>query len=423
MHIDLFHILKVVLHFDTFKDFINFLLINKKCYEVLLMLHVNPWFIDKQSILSYATHFKPNTINCCGFHFENNEIPKEINFIKNIDILQEQCDPRNSYPSVKFDTLVPLEKITSFQTRTLVYNDDQFPTFFINNENRLKSLQTIETNMLLLYLLYCENLTLSFIPNKVRININDDYWDEKEFKQLIKYLSKNNTTSTIDVIVSSILFDKELIDLCKLSGVNLYFNNFITNDSKNKIVVNKGCLATTITNETNFPDNLSYVIEQSYLTECDMRGSMRSPNTLMHFDFPKCLKKLSMSFAQKIQSDFTYLDELELEHVTYVDFPLNIKVKKLSFKCCSVTFKNEILASDKQIQPKDNLLYAFPLLEEFTITGSSINSDVNLTLFITSNNLKSVQVEHSSSKSELNIKTTEGLIINNYQIVDSSNIW
>ncbi|ELP93594.1 hypothetical protein EIN_063190 [Entamoeba invadens IP1] len=84
MKLEAFYLINVTLYLETMKDVITFLLINKKCYEVVQHLQVNPWLNNAIDIELFYTLFAPFTLNC-------NNFPIDVIYIEKAQCIRNLC--------------------------------------------------------------------------------------------------------------------------------------------------------------------------------------------------------------------------------------------------------------------------------------------------------------------------------------------
>ena len=83
------YLMNVSLYLSNYREIYKFIQINKKCFEIINNLKINPYFQPDLSLELFLKHFSPNTINRRNLLSRITEKDKQCKLIRNPDYVIE----------------------------------------------------------------------------------------------------------------------------------------------------------------------------------------------------------------------------------------------------------------------------------------------------------------------------------------------
>ncbi|KAL7712083.1 B30.2/SPRY domain-containing protein [Entamoeba marina] len=347
--------MKVSLHFYTFEDVFNFMMVCKKAEDTIKSLKVNPFFGNYPSQEKFMKHFNVETIKCGANGFFSPKMYDNVKFIRYpmwYDLKKEDRSiAKKLLPKV---TLLSLYYSLNNSQRNKV-ND-----FFIKEAIQFTSLQKIEgaiEYIVKFFENYTEKGEMMYVnfPKKVKILTSRGYaitFDEEFLglmKQLLSYIPDNGLT-TIDVIVyvNPPEEDNDLLkELLKSKRVNYHYRVI----DSNQTTTCEDCLCcydgNVLVDGYVNGDRFNEIFEKSYTTKCVIRNLEDSKEALT-WNVPECISSIELSGSQyfgmlfgnrlkTFNANISMIQELSLKEVRYVNFPfilinlVKIKVEKSNY--------------------------------------------------------------------------------------------
>ncbi|KAL7721229.1 B30.2/SPRY domain-containing protein [Entamoeba marina] len=325
--------MNVSLHFYSFEDVFNFIMVCKKAEDTIKSLKVNPFFGNHPSLQKFMKHFKVETIDCCLNPYFLPSFYEDVKCIRS-PLWNDLKDEDKEFAK----TILP--KITVLKIYCMhIYNDhDRINDFFIKEAIHFTNLQKIEGAIELL-LEFFENYTqkgeMMYVnfPKRIKIETTKGYeitFDINflnQMKQLLSYIPNNGLT-TIDVIVYANPQEKDkdlLIELLKTQRVNYHYVVIKPNQTSSYedcfCCENGNALVDSYVNGNKFND----IFEKSYTTTCVIRNLDYDKEAPI-WNVPECISNIEIYGISRHQkemifnADISMIQELSLKEGTYVNF-------------------------------------------------------------------------------------------------------
>ncbi|KAL7712045.1 B30.2/SPRY domain-containing protein [Entamoeba marina] len=346
--------MKVSLHFYSFEDVLNFMMVCKKAEDVIRSLKVNPFFGNYPSLQKFMKHFKISTLQ----YFKTNTFsPSSCANIKWIrsplwnDLKEEDEEiARQLLPKV---TLLSLYHSLTDPNRSRGNN------FFIKEATHFTNLQKIEGAIELLlefFTNYTEKGEMVYVnfPKRIKIETSKGYAISfnKEFfnqmKQLLSYIPNKGLT-TIDVVVykNPPEEDKDLLkELLQSQRVNYHYRVI----GSNQTTLYENCLCcydgkTFVDGHIN-GDRFNDVFEKSYTTSCVIRRLSYDKEASI-WNIPNCITNIEIDGIRHMEflfvnnfktfnANVSMIQQLSIKEINNLNIPfpfiniVKIKVEKSS---------------------------------------------------------------------------------------------
>ncbi|KAL7715604.1 B30.2/SPRY domain-containing protein [Entamoeba marina] len=380
--------MNICLKFSSFKDIRRFVQVNKKCYESVVMLKVNPFFNYFSSIKKFCIHFKPTTINLANHQFFNSKLFSVVEYIK---YPQFSSFIKNNRHDIR--ELIP--KIKSFE----LFENDEQTQFFIKNAHLFNNIQKIKgdlfqiikfmknfsnngtvKNILYPKVLQSEGINYSFSNSLIR-SIN-------ELKSYIPLL--NETKIYLQFLCHTENSNQQL--LSQLTDVFHSYCYFSDNNSylfKNNYSLYQDSIL--VLNEVSYPNIYNQLIEKTYGNICLVFRTEKMSKDSKTWIIPTCIKELvilcsNLEWNKKdsfINFNMNNLKQLTISESNYILFcnEFNLLTHLKIDKC------NNILFNHQNIKVFE---YDLPCIEYI-----EINNSTHIEIQLTNNTLKSICIDQS----------------------------
>ncbi|KAL7716598.1 Uncharacterized protein QTN25_005893 [Entamoeba marina] len=261
------YLMPVCLHFLTFNDIRRFILVNKKCQETVVMLNVNPFFINAASLIQFCKAFKPTTINLLNLPIF------DVELFSSAEYLKQPCF--DNFVEKEDEIISVLPKITSFdlgdttQTGVFLDNVESFGTIQRISGGLSQVSDFIDT--------YTDSGNNKNILLPKVIHIDMDYSDqlfvnENTIEQVLNIKNNIPNLSETKIYVGFCKHpkqqDKEL--LLKLEGINYYYYHF-TNEQCDILNENYADpFRMVFFDGVNYPNQFNSILNKLYCNNCTL---------------------------------------------------------------------------------------------------------------------------------------------------------